>query len=326
MKVYISRVSPIFPSSVFLGWDLIPDNGVSGNYTFTVGRSGSPNGPWTTISQPLTNVVNFIDRMDQNLDNGPDRNEEINLLSLAREIYYNVTCTSPNGVVTTSPAVNLDGLSPVTYQEQEFTLGTLPNENGQREVSDPRMRAEIFPRWQKRLRLLRRKILRDEYIAMREAVGITLIILKRRHFGIRCDLCYDPLTRASTQTKCPECFGTSWKQGYFSGIETYGQVRPEPVQTSASPQGQGDSKVSQFTILAFPKLEQDDLIVELYTDRRWQVQQVVPTELRRILVHQRVVASELGRQSIEYYVPATVPALSPQQFSGTLLTNPGFKK
>jgi hypothetical protein len=322
MRLYINRVSPVFPSSVFLGWDLIPDNGISGNYTFTVGRSGSPNGPFTTISQPLTNAVNFTDRMDQTFDNGFDRNEEVNLLSLAREIYYNVTCTSPNGVIVTSPAVNLDGLSPVTYEEQEFPLGVKPDENSQRET-DPRMRAENMPRMQKRLRLLRRKILRDEYISFRECTGITLVILKRKHFGTRCTNCYDPLTRASTQSKCPICYGTSWIGGYFTGIETYGQARPAPVQSATSPEGVGDSRVSQFTVLAYPKIEESDIIVELYSDRRWQVMQVVPTELRRVMVHQRIVAAELGRQSIEYYVPTTVPALSPAQFSGTLLTNGG---
>jgi hypothetical protein len=300
---------------VFLQWDIVTDNTISGGYSFIVQRSGSPQGPWTTISQPLLDIVNFTDRFDQSLDDSfCDNNEEVNLISLAREIYYQVVGTDPNGSTFTSPAVNLDGLAAVTYQEQEFPLGTLPSEQGQREL-DPRMRAEIFPRWQKRLRLLRRKILRDEYIAFRQAVGIPLIILKRRHFGVRCDRCYDPLTRASTQTKCQVCYGTSWNGGYFTGIETFGQAKPAPVQSAESGQGTGDIRATQFTVLAFPKIEQGDLIVEVTSDRRWLVQQVTPTELRRVMVHQRIFASEIGRQSIEYYVPCL------PQNSGTLLTN-----
>lgn len=276
LKVEINKVTPLYPRAVFVQWKVTPDNAVTGTYSFSVERSGSPEGPWTQVAT-LQDSVSVTDSFET-----PDKtSDETNLLSLQRSIYYRVTATDPRNTVAVSLPVDLDGLIAGDTKQQD-------------RAPDPHRRRQI---------LLRRKILRDETVAFRALNGIQLKVLKRKHFGTRCTVCYDKLTRATVRSQCPICYGTSWVGGYFAPISTLGRLAPSPTQTSLTSEGKSDINTTQLTLLNYPKVERDDVIAELNGNTRWLVQQVAPTELKRVVVHQRVFVVELPRGSPEYNLP-----------------------
>ena len=58
-----------------------------------------------------------------------------------------------------------------------------------------------------------------------------------------------------------------------------------------------------LTILDYPMVEIDDIIVEIRTNRRYLVKRKMSTEARRVLVHQDLQVSELSRSAVEYTIP-----------------------
>ena len=158
-----------------------------------------------------------------------------------------------------------------------------------------------------RLRLLRRKILRDEYIRLRRLAGMEFWLLKRRHFGVRCTDCYDPATREVTRSRCLVCYGTSWTGGYFTPVAILGgSQHASQVQSDISPQTKDDVHTRRIELLDFPRVDEGDLLVEKAHNRRFLVRQRYYTSLKTVTVHQTVTASELERQAVEYAIPVTL--------------------
>lgn len=274
-------------------WDL-EEVTESGSFTFDVERSGSTEGPWTTVGTGLADVYTYDD---------PLSDEEANTLSLSRDIYYRVKVTPPSGAVNAfySPVVNLDGQAETEIVGPRPIIGYQVLDPAQHEV-DPRTQATKRPRIERRLFLLRRKILRDEYVRLKKLVGIEFYLLKRRHFGTRCTNCYDPYTREVTISHCSECYGTSWIGGYFNPVEILGAPQESQVQSDLSPQTKDDIRMSQIQLLDFPRIDEGDLLIEKAHNRRFLVKRRYYTTLKRISVHQTVSVSELERQAKEYMV------------------------
>lgn len=276
MNVDIVRIAPQNSNSVYVQWDFTPNTGVVGNFDFLIERSGTPVGPWDVVVT-LTNAVSYVDLFTA-LDSVTN---EINLLSIQRSIYYRVTVKDPNGLQAVSLPVDLDGEIASDPAQQN----AVPHKN-----------------LKKRTIYLRRKILRDETVAFKYLNGIELYVLKRKHFGERCTVCYDKLTRATTQSKCITCFGTSWTGGYYPAIPILGRLSVPTTQNAMANDGKSEIDASQLTLLNYPKVEEADVIVEKSTNRRWYIKAVMPTQLKRISVHQRISIIELPRNSVEYQI------------------------
>ena len=299
MKGYITKVTPWFPLSVHIQWDL-EDVTESGVFLFDIERSGSTIGPWTKIATALPDTYLYVDNLNQ---------EEVNTLSLARDIYYRIYVVPPSGSAHAiySAIANLDG------QAETETTGPIPVMGFK--VEDP-AQFEIPPLTGEsvrpvgsqptRLRLLRRKIMRDEYVRLRRLTGNEFYLLKRRHFGVRCTLCYDTTTREVTRSRCPVCFGTSWVGGYFTPVSVLGAEQASQIQSDISQQTKDDIRIQRFQFLDFPKIDEGDVLVEKAHNRRFQVKQRYYTTLKTVAVHQTVTASELERQAIEYSVPISL--------------------
>jgi hypothetical protein len=277
-SVQITRTTALFPSAVFIQWDIVPD--APGTFLVDIYRSGSPNGPWETLGVALRDAYHFLDDRF-NLPPSDDLETEhehagLNFYSLSRDVYYLITVT-PDGSTAFSS------------------------------VPTP-----IEPGLDRRVRLLKRKMQRDESVAFRKLNGIPLAVLKRKHWGTRCTYCYDVVTREATLEHCPTCLGTTFENGYWAPVYICGRRTPAPVQTQLTAHGDSDSKVLNFVILDYPRLEYKDVLVDLRRGDRYQVQIATTTELRGVPVHQVISASKLGRNSVEYSVlvdPNTVPPL-----------------
>lgn len=274
--VVITRTTALFPSAVFVQWDIKPDE--NGPHVVDVFRAGAPDGPWETVASGLTNAYHFLDK---NFDLPPPESrwrtrEGVNLLSISREIYYLVTATPPSGML------------------HQFSSVPTP----------------IEPGLDKRTRLFKRKILRDEGVAFRHLNGIPIIALKRRQWGTRCPECWDPVTKEGTKEHCLRCFGTTFEEGYWAPVLIRGRRTPGSTETNMTPHGDSDVKYVNFITLDYPHLEYNDVLVDQYRNDRFLVQRVTATELKTVYVHQTIAVSEIARDAVEYAVKVD-PMMAP---------------
>ena len=300
MRVLLSRITPTYPGEVVIQWDVEPDAGVSGSYIFHVERSGSPEGPWTDISGPLLDTISYQDCVGDDSVN----TEEVNFLALNKEVYYRVRGIDPVSTEDYSEATSLDGVSGFVVTTGITGMGLTISDAEQNQVS-PEIGVAVRPKNNRRKRLLRRKILRDQYLGLRHFNGVDAKVLKRRHFGTRCTDCSDSLTDHIVIYNCSTCYGTGWVGGFFTPITTYVKMSPAPTRVDATELGNTTQRETKLQMLSYPKIENGDLIVELDMNRRWLVSHVAPTEVHRILTKQTASVNELARNSIEYFVPLT---------------------
>lgn len=273
----ITRTTALFPSAVFLQWDILPDE--SGAHLVDVYRAGAPNGPWENLASALPSTYHFLDK-HFNLpapEKRTDVREGLNLFSLSREVYYMVTVTPPSG------------------SANAFSSAATP----------------IEPGLDKRTRLFKRKILRDEATAFRRLNGISIVALKRKRWGIRCRVCWDPVTKEGTMEHCSTCFGTTYEGGYWAPVLIRGRRTPGAVDTALDAHGNREVKYVNFTVLDFPHLEYQDVLVDVRRNERYIVQRVTPTELKTVTVHQSIACSEVAHDAVEYEVPVDPTALPP---------------
>jgi hypothetical protein len=276
MFIRVTRTTPLFPNAVFVQWNI--EDSEQGTHLVSVARSGSPDGPWDTVLSQSADTYQFVD----NNFNAPGPTtpgapyEGFNELSLGKELYYQITATPPSGTPF---------------------------------MSEP---TPVEPGLDQRTRLLKRKILRDEATAFRHLNGIELVVLKRKHWGERCPDCYDPNLKEGLNEHCATCFGTTFKGGYWAPVSIRGRRDAAPVQTSITQEGKSDIQLTRITILDYPLIEEDDLIVDLRRNDRWWVKSIEQTELKSVIVHQRLGVSNIARDAIEYSVPVdpnTLPSL-----------------
>jgi hypothetical protein len=277
--VTITKTLPLYPSSVFLQWEIHSQE--TGNFYVDIARSGGPAGPWEVLATGLLDAYNFVDNQF-GLPPAPpyDKNgrEPLNLFSLSRQIYYQVTVTPPSGTAN-------------QFASQPTPIAPTLN----------RVNAGIKRRLQLDLRTIYKNL-----------NGIPLAVMKRRRWGIRCTECWDPVTKEVTREHCPACYGTSFLGGYWAPVQIRGRKDAAAVQTRLEAHGEVDIKLEEFTTLDYPLLEYKDVIVDLHRNDRYEVQRVVPAEINTVVVHQVVTASLLGRNSVEYSFlvdPLSTPSL-----------------
>lgn len=296
MRVVITQVTPTYPNKVGLQWTVEGKN-VTGVFNFNVERSGSTGGPWTTVVADLADTYLWED---------PLTDEDANVLSLGRDIYYRVLVDPPGtGESKYSDIVNLDGQAESDIVGPSPAIGYKKNTYSQYE-KPPTTNIAPRPSAEGRRRLLRRKILRDEYILMKKLAGMEYYLLKRRHFGVRCPNCYDRITRTVTLSNCGTCYGTSWTSGYFNPVAILGRRSVSQIQAGMSPQAKMEINATQIQFLDFPRIDEEDVIVEKANNRRFIVKSRYFTSMKSIPVHQTVSVSELERNSVEYKITVSL--------------------
>lgn len=277
MLPILKRTTALFPTRVFIQWD-IQDPSESGVYYADIERATSPEGPWLTIAHALPNAFHYLDDLTVNLPDDTEPKEGPNLFSLQRNIFYRVVVTPPSGRANSV-------------------------------ISAPQ---SIEPGLDKNARLLKRKILRDETVAFQKLNGIELIVLKKLHWGYRCTVCFDPVTKDIVLEHCSNCYGTGFTGGYATPVRIRGRIAPQPVQTQISPHGMLETQHTRLTVLDYPELEPGDLVTDLRRNDRYVVKSVTPTTLKTVIVHQVATISLLSRDAVEYELlvdPYTTPSI-----------------
>jgi len=272
MEVQITRTTPVYrapdKTGVFVQWT-VGSPPTSGIAKFKLERSGAPEGPFELVIDNLGDFHFFDDLRSAPTPATGDTRENLNFLSLSRAVYYRVTVTDVDG-----------------------------NEASQVRVLGP-------DNLSRKILLLRRKAQRDLGVAFKFN-SVELAILKRRHWGTRCRDCFDTLTKRVTKSKCDTCFGTGFEGGYFDPIRIRGRIGVQNVQTSITPQGKADINQKRLTILDYPEVERDDIVVDVKANDRYIILHRHATEMQTVTVHQQITVSELARDSVEYRIPANV--------------------
>lgn len=276
--VEITRTTPVYRSpeetGVFVQW-VVHSPPVAGIDSFRLERAGSPKGPFETVIENIEDYHFFDDLRHVPVPDAGTR-ENLNFLSLQRNVYYRITATEPSGT---------------TY------------------TSDPEL---IGDRLDRRNMLLRRKLHRDMWVGLKKFNGVPIVVLKRRHWGKRCTECFDPVTKSVTKPKCESCYGTSYEGGYWAPVQTYGRFTVTNVQTTLTSHGKADLSQLRCYMLDHPVLEPDDVVIHLRMNKRYIVKHRTQTELRTVPVHQVLVVNELPRDSVEYRITVNydhVPAI-----------------
>jgi hypothetical protein len=148
-----------------------------------------------------------------------------------------------------------------------------------------------------------RKARRDLKLQLERLNGVPIIILKRKTFGDRCTNCYNSITNDVMYSHCNVCFGTTYVDGYYDPCYTYGKLDPVSLQESIGTSGPNHSAVIGLTIVEYPVVDINDLVIEVKTNRRFKVMRKIQSESSRVLVHQDLQISELSRAGIEYEIP-----------------------
>lgn len=276
--------------SVLLAWSIrSPDSSSLSSVVFSVDRSGASSGPWETIANSVSSP--FFEDVSSG---------SVNLISLRREIWYRVRATLANMDEVTSQAMSSLNAEVQTYA---FTqpVGLTPTA-GDHHAETPNL-FEGRTALDKRLALVGRAVRRYAAINLRMFVGVPCALLKRKHFGPRCE-CYNPDTNTSRSSKCTKCYGTTYDGGYWTPILIDVRITPAPRQTSIQPEGTSSIQQAQVELVSYPALEQDDIIVEFSTGKRWVVQDKMRhASLHRTEITQHWTCSELSRAASAYRVP-----------------------
>ena len=148
-----------------------------------------------------------------------------------------------------------------------------------------------------------RKARRDLKVQLERLNGVPIVILKRKTFGPRCTKCFNPITNDVLYSHCNTCYGTTYVDGYHDPIYTFGKIDPVAVQETIGTSGPNQSAMTGLTIVDYPVVEINDIVIESKTNRRFKVLRKIQSESSRVLVHQDLQISELSRAGIEYDIP-----------------------
>jgi len=119
-------------------------------------------------------------------------------------------------------------------------------------------------------------ILREKKLVLNKKSGRDFVLLKKRTWGTRCEVSWDPILFVNNGKICDDCtcFGTGWREGYFKPQTFRGMIQPSPNQKTLQLWGEFyPSDVFLFTT-NIPPLTVGDIIVDPKTNERYEIQMV----------------------------------------------------
>jgi hypothetical protein len=293
MTVRLVDILQQYPKSVAIQWTLESTAGYPAP-TFTVERSGAQNGPWDVVATGIDNVV-YTDTFENTGET------EQSLFALSREVWYRVIATTTDGQVAVSDAMDVNGvIQDKTTSAQAIGITV----DAHQTLPLPSTLFQANPRIEKRLQLVQNSVIRRAMIALQHFTGIELAVLKRKHFGTRCTECYDAASGHVLTSNCLNCYGTGWDGGYYPSFVTLGKVTDNATSTVLETQGITELRRARIEMLNFPRLEYEDVLAELDTGRRWEINDIEQPSLRRRRVLQFCTCTELAPTSIKFKIPA----------------------
>jgi hypothetical protein len=134
--------------------------------------------------------------------------------------------------------------------------------------------------------------------------GNNIAILKHKTFGTRCSTCWDTTLYRRSIEDCIDCYDTGWLGGFFKPIVVKAVISPVTEETQVTVFGEWNTGNTLLTMANYPVLNNKDILVDK-TNRRFRIEQVVPTEFRNALITQRARISFIDKADIVYKYPIT---------------------
>lgn len=298
MKPVIHHILPRYKDCVRIQWSLRdPDNAILANHSWRVelSNTGLDDGEWHTRGSGINDVY-FVDQ----LEDSSDDLFEISQLSKSAELWYRVVLVLNDGTEIKSDPVDTQGNTPHTVQKLPG-VGIMPSSNQGEPHNNTPFHQNLKIR--KRLFLIQRKLIRDAMIALEGFSGTQVAICKHPRFGTRCPSCYNPATKSSVTSRCPECQGTSFKGGYLKPVASLCRFLQAPSQSRETEEGGTTQDRGRIELIDWPRLEREDVVINLANDDRWVVRdQIKRQELRQRIVTQHWSANLLGRNHSAYLI------------------------
>lgn len=144
------------------------------------------------------------------------------------------------------------------------------------------------------------EIARRNQLLLDKFVGSPCVIHKKRHWGKRCEDCWDKRLRRKTKSGCVTCFDTGYEQGYWKPIGANINFNPSPELIKIMPWGKTEPSATAAWISNYPLVERGDVVTELTRNRRWLVTEKVNIEKLRVPIKQIFRISEMEKSRVEF--------------------------
>ena len=110
-----------------------------------------------------------------------------------------------------------------------------------------------------------------------ELSGVTGVLLKKKHWGVRCTHCTDFDDQNTVNEHCPWCLGTGFAGGFYNGISM--SIIKDKITRDEKQMPAHVSEAEKITgrCIAFPWIRYGDVWVEDKTNKRYFVNGVTPT-------------------------------------------------
>jgi hypothetical protein len=159
--------------------------------------------------------------------------------------------------------------------------------------------------WQGNLDLVGLYVVEEHLFLERFVAGVPVMIFKKRREGAKCPECWDPILHRVTKSSCTTCYGTGKLGGYYPPIEGWMLVEPDPKMAQVAEWGRSQPNQTDLQFTNYPLLVDDDVIVEMKSDKRWKISNTRKAEKNRSTMLQIFRVSAVNPTDIEYkvYVP-----------------------
>lgn len=153
------------------------------------------------------------------------------------------------------------------------------------------------------------KIWKDKNLVLSKKSGRPFFLLKRRTWGTRCTVSWDPILFQQNTEVCADCncWGTGWRDGFFKPQEILGMTTPAAQVKDPTVWGEFYPTDVVITMLNRPPIEIGDVIIDPKTDQRYYVQRKRTLDVLGVPIEQQGqlslihVDDEIYNYSIEEY-------------------------
>lgn len=154
-------------------------------------------------------------------------------------------------------------------------------------------------------------IVEEHEFLFKSICGSPVLVYKKQTEGdMRCDECWDPISKHVTKSNCRSCHGSGFigrgVGGYYSPSFTWVDFQPDSKIIGITQWGRSQPGQTDVFMSNYPRLSPGDLVIELLTNKRWKVERINQTEKRRVPMLQIVRLTQIDLGDIEHKVPVSV--------------------
>lgn len=139
-----------------------------------------------------------------------------------------------------------------------------------------------------------------------------MYFLKKVRGGERCNLCYDDVYGSRQQDKCPKCYGTGYKDGFYPAITikvNFANISSTTENLQPTGAFKEESNIQLWT-LGYPTMQEGDMIVDSITKERYVIKSWQPSVKNGFVIRQTVICDDIPETSIYNKVPLRLEGIN----------------